>query len=529
MTKAIASRSRTVLHLSAVLCPFILVACRAPDNPSGPDPATGVPAVHTHEVSGETCFICDPAKRDTSRLWCGEHGRYEDRCFICHPELREPGRAFCAEHFLYEDECFLCHPELAAPAAAAAETPTARVAFEETASLAPAAGDRPKALFCEEHRVYEHECGICRPDMLGRLTVGQGVKVRFSSSESVRKAGVRTGHASIVPITLDIQALGELSYNRNRLAVVVPYASGVVREVYVDVGQVVEAGQLLAEVNSPMVADAKSALVKALADQERLRLASERERRLVEGSVASRQNYEATQAAYAVSVSEVKRARQQLLNLGLTEVEVEAVEKDRSTSSVLPLRAPFAGVVVERDAVLGAATDAGSPLFRIADLSTMWFELSLPEQDAVRTRPGVVLEAEFDALPGESFEGQITWIAPRVNEFTRTVQARATIPNPDLRLKSGLFGRARIREAIVWDGLTVSAEAVQVVEGRSIVFAKLEDDLFETRIVKTGPVFADRVSVLEGLSPNEEIAVSETYVLKSELLKARLGAGCVND
>ena len=81
------------------------------DHSSGSQAVSGSTA-HSHDSPEETCFICDPSKRDKGRLWCKGHGRYEDRCWLCHPELEDKDRLFCAEHALYEDECFLCHPEL---------------------------------------------------------------------------------------------------------------------------------------------------------------------------------------------------------------------------------------------------------------------------------------------------------------------------------------------------------------------------------------------------------------------------------
>ena len=102
------------------------------------------------------------------------------------------------------------------------------------------------------------------------------------------------------------------------------------------------------------------------------------------------------------------------------------------------------------------------------------------------------------------------------------------LPNTEGRLRDGLFGRARIAEELEVSGLTAPVEAVQIVDARPVVFVELEDDLYETRVVRLGPEHSGRMAILEGLSADERIAMAETYVLKSELLKARLGAGCVD-
>jgi hypothetical protein len=90
-----------------------LSGCKADRPAPGTVPASATPAAHTHANAGETCFICDPSKRDAGRLWCKEHARYEDRCWECQPQLRDPKRPYCEEHGLYEDECFLCDPSRA--------------------------------------------------------------------------------------------------------------------------------------------------------------------------------------------------------------------------------------------------------------------------------------------------------------------------------------------------------------------------------------------------------------------------------
>ncbi len=94
----------------ALLAGVSLSACEDKDEPSTAQASATISAAHTHAVAGETCFICNPSNREPGRLWCNEHGRYEDRCWECQPQLREPNRPYCEEHSLYEDECFLCDP-----------------------------------------------------------------------------------------------------------------------------------------------------------------------------------------------------------------------------------------------------------------------------------------------------------------------------------------------------------------------------------------------------------------------------------
>ena len=432
---------------------------------------------------------------------------------------RDPSRLWCNEHGLYEDECVLCHPELALKLSSDPH----EHAHEENN-----AGRDPNRLWCGEHDVYEDECGICHPELLSGLPTDKRLKVRFSSNVSVEKAGIETGRANSASVSVASDMLGQVSFDLNKLAVITPLGKGVLREILVDVGDSVEAGQLLATLTSPAVAEAKSNYLNALSSAELRRENYAREKDLHEQKISARQDFEAAKAALAASQSGIDYARQTLINLGLREQEIEEVAQSRSRNSILPIRAPFSGTVVERDAVMGTAVEAGTVLFQVADLSTMWMELSIPETQLAGVQQGVAIQARFEAFPGLAFEGKLTWVAYSVDERTRMVKARAELANAQRLLRHGMFGRARLSGFAQTVGLTVPEEAVQVVDGQPVIFTKLEDDLFEIRPVQLGAARDGHVPVLAGISYDDVIVIAESYVIKSEFLKARLGAGCVD-
>ncbi|MCL4218121.1 MAG: efflux RND transporter periplasmic adaptor subunit, partial [Candidatus Hydrogenedentes bacterium] len=426
-------------------------------------------------------------------------------------EERDPNRLWCNEHDLYEDECLICHPELADD--------------EKSSSAGPQA--KSDQLWCNEHNVAENECGICQPQRLAELPVGNGLKVRMGSASSLDKAGVTTGLPGSNAPAMMGEMFGEIRLNENQVAAVTPLGSGVITEILVDVGESVEAGQLLATLNSPTVAEGKSAYRKALAEVELRQQTFAREQFLVEQEISARQDIETASAALASARSEAEYARQNLLNLGFAEAEVRAMGGGNSDSRML-IRAPFSGTIVERTAVAGAAVNAGDPLFRVADLSLMWMELSVPENRLAQLKEGMQLAARFDAYPSMVFEGTVTWIGYRIEPATRMIEVRATLPNAQHLLKAGMFGKASLGGAGASAGVQVPQDAVQLVDGRPVIFAKLDDTLYETRLIETGVVANGRVAVLAGLSPIEEIVLGESHVLKSEFLKARLGAGCAD-
>jgi cobalt-zinc-cadmium efflux system membrane fusion protein len=134
-----------------------------------------------------------------------------------------------------------------------------------------------------------------------------------------------------------------------------------------------------------------------------------------------------------------------------------------------------------------------------------------------------------ESIPGRVFVGKLTWVGPAVDERTRMGRARAEFANPGGLLKDKMFARGRIvtREDIA--ALLVPATAVERVDGRPFVFVRLGEDLFEARAVELGARSEGNQEVRLGLKPEEQLAVSRAYALKSALLASRLGAGCVDD
>ena len=490
-----------------------------PAEAAAPGEATFVSVAHTPEEhdGGETCFICDPTKREPGRLWCKEHARYEDRCWLCHPELEEEGRLWCKEHALYEDECHLCDPSrgpATAPAGGGAE--------------GEADGAAAVGLMCNEHGVPEMQCGICQPQRAAQLVAGESMKVRMASARSADLAGVATQRPQAGRSAESLELLGEVRYDGNRRARVTPLASGVVTEVLVDVGETVEAGQPLATVNSAGVADAKAAYLSALATAEVTRAAFERESRLVEENIGAKREAEATEAAFKLADLDRRKTEQALLNLGFSESDVAEIADSGSSTSDLLVRAPFAGTVVGREAVLGEAVEPGAPLFEVADLSAMWVELAVPEEHAASLRPGMSVVARVKALPSAEFRGELLWLSPQIDEQTRMVRACAAVPNDDGVLRHGMFAQVTAELSEAQDALTLPGGAVQDIDGMSFVFVRSEPDLYEARRVEVASAANGRVAVA-GIGTDDDVVTAGGFTMKTEFLKSRLGAGCVDD
>lgn len=503
--------------LCAGLVPVFLIGCsgeREADPSRSAIPATV--SSHTHDAAEETCFLCDPSKRDPGRLWCKEHGRYEDRCWLCHPELREDGRPYCAEHHLYEDECFLCDPSRG----------QAEPAGDASGDSAGSGADAE--LFCGEHQVPEHECGICQPQLAGGLPAGESLLVRLPSERSAELAGLSLGRPSRVEESPSLLLLGEVRYDGNRLVRVTPLADGVIAAVHVDVGQVVRADDVVATVNSPAVAEAKAAYITARDGEELAAADLRRKEQLKQEKISSQRALDEARVVHRRAVVAASLARQGLLNLGFKAHEIQGLGDD--AGSTLLLRAPFTGTVVDRTAVQGAAVRSGDPMVEIADLSRMWVELSVPEETAAALAVGTEVEVLVRSAGGEPSRGTVTWVGSAVDERTRLVRARAVLPNPGGRLRQGTFADVSVVLESPPEAVRLPTSAVHKVSELPFVFVQEEPDLFAARRVEVGSRLADdELLVSAGIRPDDVVVVDGGFTLKSALLASRLGAGCVDD
>lgn len=376
-------------------------------------------------------------------------------------------------------------------------------------------GPQAAPLFCNEHNVPEAECGICRPEAAAQLEPGAGVKVRLPAKDSARSAGVQTGLASVGDIAEGIECYAELAFNQNKLAQIVAPVGGIIQDVPVDLGSKVEEKQTVARLWSAGIAEA---VARAVLSHQTL----DRERRLREQRVTSQQNLQEAEAAH-------RAACQQLRTLGFTEEQIDALGDKPHEEVLMEVRAPFTGEIVERTAVHGALVEAGRPLFTLTDRSSVWAMLNIPESALGRVQTGQTVELRLDSIPGRTFTGKLTWIGAEVDDRTRMARARAEVPNPDGVLKAKMFARAKILTRRADGALLLPASAIQRIEGRPLVFVKLDEDLFEARAVQLGAKLNGSIEVLAGLQLEDEVAVNHVFPLKSQLLASRLGAGCAHE
>jgi RND family efflux transporter MFP subunit len=304
------------------------------------------------------------------------------------------------------------------------------------------------------------------------------------------------------------------------------------------------------------IGEAKSRLLKSHADLELTRATFERESRLREQKISSEQAYEtargnlhAAEAQFHATHEEIAFtaerehlsaekmlhiaknaldvAERQLHILGIDHEAVAALETTPDTALLAyELRSPLNGRVVERHAVVGESVDEKDALYTVADLSSVWLMLDVPERDLIGLRIGLPILFTVDGLPGNSFQGTLTWISSQVDDRTRTVKARADLPNDTGVLRANMFGRARVVLHDHDEVLTIPDEAVQTDGCCQLVFVQESDALYRPRKVALGAAAGGYVEIHKGLQIGEVVVTAGSFLMKTEILKGNIGAGC---
>jgi len=180
------------------------------------------------------------------------------------------------------------------------------------------------------------------------------------------------------------------------------------------------------------------------------------------------------------------------------------------------LKAPISGVIIQRDVQVGE-TSAASPLFIIADLSTVWAELDLFDKDIGHVRKGQ--QVSLTSLSGESVSGKIAWLSPMIAHASQSIQARVVIANPDMNFRPGQFIRGRVSVAQHQVPLAVRKSGIQGFRDFQVVFARI-NDTYEVRMLELGREDHDWVEVLGGLKPGTEYVSENSYLIKADIEKS---------
>ncbi|UVW30514.1 efflux RND transporter periplasmic adaptor subunit [Massilia sp. H6] len=324
--------------------------------------------------------------------------------------------------------------------------------------------------------------------------------------QQIQGAGIVTARAAAASVDTAVTLPGEVHFNEDRTAHVVPRVAGVVESVSASLGQDVKKGQALAEIASAELAELRSA---ALAADKRLgfaRVTYEREKKLWEDKISAQQDYLQAEQQYREAQIEAQSARSKLTALG--------AGPGSGTLNRYVLRAPFNGVVVEKHLVQGEAVKEDANAFVLSDLSKVWVQIVVSPKDLQMIRVGQSVTIRSSA-GGESVNGKVSYVGNMLGEQTRTATARVVIDNPGLAWRPGLFVNVSVVRGKKDAAVTVQADAVQTIEGKPVVFVKAAEG-FRAQPVTTGAGDGKIVEIVQGLSAGAEYVATGSFVVKAE-------------
>lgn len=327
----------------------------------------------------------------------------------------------------------------------------------------------------------------------------------------IAAAGISIQRAQPAVIGNTLVLPGEIHFNQDRTAHVVPRLAGVVEKVPVSLGQTVRRGEVLAVLASAELSDKRSEL---LAAQKRLKLVRgifEREKTLWQEKISAEQDYLQAQQTMQEAEIAVRNAQQQLTAIGANTGSSGALNR-------YEIRAPFDGMVVEKHISLGEAVKADASVFTISDLSTVWAEMAVSAKDLDAVHVGEKVTVKATASNAEA-AGTVSYVGSLLGEQTRTAQARVVLDNPKMAWRPGLFVSVSVMTGGSEVPVAVSTEAVQTVNDMPVVFIRVPGG-FRPTPVRLGRSDGALVEVVEGMTPDSQYAAQGSFVLKSELGKA---------
>jgi Cu(I)/Ag(I) efflux system membrane fusion protein len=413
-------------------------------------------------------------------------------------------------------------------------------------------------MVCTPPQPEPGRCPVCGMELVPTTQgAGQGDGISVQIDPAARRiANIQTDEVKAMEIHRKVRVVGEISYDEGKLKTIAAYVNGRVERLLADyTGVVVQQNDRLALIYSPELYSGQVELLlarKSLPDRSTTTLRTG-------VSLGGQSLYES--------------ARQRLIELGMTESQIGELEATGEATSRMYLHAPISGTVIEKMAVEGGYVTEGQPIYRLADLSTVWLMLELFPEDAAAIRYGQKVLAEVQSLPGQVLTGRVAFIDPNVNPKTRTVGVRVVIQNPRGSLRVGDYAKATIevpQHGIATDdqpifdeelaskwisprhphiiqdnpgkctecgmdlvpsaefgyastplpanqSLTVPRSAVLTAGEQGVVYVETDPGRFELRRVVLGHRMGDRVVVLKGLKQGEQVATRGNFLIDSQM------------
>jgi multidrug efflux pump subunit AcrA (membrane-fusion protein) len=332
----------------------------------------------------------------------------------------------------------------------------------------------------------------------GGAPQGAGPGAVHVDARMEQSSGVRTEEVHVRKLEKVIRTVGQVTYDERRLHDVNSKVQGWIDTLYVDyTGKAVRRGDPLMAIYSPALFSTQQDYLLAL---------------------RSRDDLPPGNPARAGADVLLDAARQRLRFFDIPESEIRALEHRGAPAKTLTVYSPADGYVVEKSVVVGAQVTPGMPLFKIADLSSVWVLADVYEYELPWVATGQQASIELPYAPGASLEGRVTYVYPYVAGQTRTVKVRIEVHNPGNRIafKPEMYATVTIRSPIVREAVAILEQAVLRTGERSVAIVALGGGWFEPRELKLGVTADGWVEVLSGIRAGEQLVTSSQFLIDSE-------------
>jgi membrane fusion protein, copper/silver efflux system len=358
------------------------------------------------------------------------------------------------------------------------------------------------------------QCPICFMDLIEvqkETSVNRSSLRQISFDSRARKlAEVEVQAVSHGKAVTEIRMVGRVDYDETRVGTITSWVNGRIDKLFVDyTGSHVRRGQPMVKVYSPELLTAQAELIQASVALKR----SEKS-----GNEIIRKTAGRTLAA----------SREKLRLLGLSNKQLQTIEKQGRPTDHITLTAPLSGIVIKKDVNEGMYVKTGSPIYTLADLDRVWVVLEAYESDLQAITLGQLVHFTVEAYPGTAFQGEVAYIDPLVNASTRTVRVRLNVDNEDAKLKPGMFVRAISSVTEVADPennpLLIPASAPLITGKRALVYVQLPDQpgVYVGREVVLGARQGEFYQVKSGLVAGELVVTRGNFKIDSAIqLQAR--------
>jgi membrane fusion protein, heavy metal efflux system len=378
-----------------------------------------------------------------------------------------------------------------------------------------------------EHDILHYTCDECRYE-LGVVKLSDKLFSK-EGQDGIIRADMPTERRMGKPLSLT----GEVVTNDLASVRVSSAVSGAIRKVMADVGARVSKGDGLFEIDSTEVAEAKADYLKKAATFNLATKTAEREANLFAKKISAEVEVMEAKNKQVEAEIELVSAKTRLERLGISKKELQILGAGTAASvnGTLTVYSAIDGMVLERFASPGDQVELGREIMLVSDISEVWIRANIKETDSTLLNfqnSNISCEILAPGPEGKTYPGTLETVSGKMDEATRTIQARISAANTDGLLRPGMFVNVNVMLQTNDAVLAVPEAAVLSDEGRNFVFVHKEGDYWVRRPVETGASYECFTEIRQGLSKDQMVIADGSFLLKSDILREKMGAGCAD-